>query len=152
MLFRSGGGGLLAGCALALADAAPKALVYAAEPADFNDTARSLAAGERLANAPGGKTICDAIVTPTPGRITFEINRKLVAGGLVASDAEVGRAMRLAFEHLRIVIEPGGAIALACVLAGRIDAVGKVIAVVASGGNVDADLFARMLGPADGTA
>lgn len=140
-----GGGGLVAGCALALADAAPGVPVFAAEPAGFDDTARSLAAGARLVNQPGNKTICDAIMTPTPGVITFEINRRLLAGGLVVTDAEVERAMSLALEHLKIVVEPGGAVALAAALSGKLATEGRSIAVVLSGGNVDRDLLTRVM-------
>lgn len=140
-----GGGGLIAGCATALRALLPEIRVYAAEPEGHDDTARSLARGERVANPPGVRSICDALLAPEPGELTFAINRRLLAGGLVVSDAEVRRAMALAFTELKVVVEPGGAVALAAVLAGRIDGRGKTVAVVLSGGNVDPDLYARVL-------
>ncbi|BCX17814.1 MAG: serine/threonine dehydratase [Geminicoccaceae bacterium] len=140
-----GGGGLIAGCATALRALLPDIRVYAAEPEGHDDTARSLARGERVANPPGVRSICDALLAPEPGELTFAINRRLLAGGLVVSDAEVRRAMALAFTELKVVVEPGGAVALAAVLAGRIDGRGKTVAVVLSGGNVDPDLYARVL-------
>ena len=114
-------------------------------PPEFDDTARSLAAGKRVANAPGKRSFCDALLAPSPGELTFEINSRLLAGGLAVSDEEVATAMRLAFRHLRIVVEPGGAVALAAALAGRLPTRGRTIGVVVSGGNVDAELFAQVL-------
>jgi threonine dehydratase len=143
-----GGGGLVAGTALALADRSPGTPVFAAEPVGFDDTARSLAAGERLANAPGATSFCDAIVTPMPGEVTFRINARLLAGGVAVSDAEVADAMRTAFDALRVVVEPGGAVALAAALSGKVPVAGRTVAVVCSGGNVDPDMFVRVL--ADG--
>lgn len=139
------GGGLMAGTATALAALVPDIALYVAEPAGFNDHARSLAAGQRLANAPGGSSICDALLSPQPGELTFPINRALVRGGVVADDREVGAAMRMAFRHLKLVVEPGGAAALAALLAGRLEVRGRTVVAVASGGNVDAALYARIL-------
>ncbi|MDW8124205.1 MAG: threonine/serine dehydratase [Geminicoccaceae bacterium] len=145
-----GGGGLVAGCATALKGLLPRVRVFSVEPEGHDDTARSLAAGERLANPPGVRSFCDALLAPEPGRLTFAINRRLLAGGLVVSDAEVRRAMRLAFSELKLVLEPGGAVALAAVLSGRVDCRGRTVAVVLSGGNVDPEPFARLLlEPAD---
>ncbi len=140
-----GGGGLISGCALALAERAPGAAIYAVEPESFDDTTRSLAAGVRQRIRPGAQSFCDALLAPMPGELTFAINRKLLAGGLVVSDDEVARAMRLAFVHLKLVLEPGGAVALAAVAAEKLDCRGKTVVVVASGGNVDADTFAAAL-------
>ncbi|HEX6013719.1 MAG TPA: threonine/serine dehydratase [Geminicoccaceae bacterium] len=140
-----GGGGLVAGCAVALARVAPDAAVYAVEPHGFDDTARSLAAGDRVANAPGGRSMCDALLAATPGDLTFAVNRRLLAGGLAVTDAEVGEAMRLAFRHLKLAVEPGGAVALAAALAGKLPIRGRTTGVVLSGGNVDAALFADVL-------
>jgi threonine dehydratase len=140
-----GGGGLVAGCAVALARVAPGAAVYAVEPHGFDDTARSLAAGDRVANAPGGRSMCDALLAATPGDLTFAVNRRLLAGGLAVTDAEVGEAMRLAFRHLKLAVEPGGAVALAAALAGKLPIRGRTTGVVLSGGNVDAALFADVL-------
>lgn len=140
-----GGGGLVAGCATALRALLPSVRVWAAEPEGHDDTARSLALGERVANPPGVRSFCDALLAPEPGELTFAINRGLLAGGLVASDAEVRRAMRLAFAELKLVVEPGGAVALAALLAGRLDCRDRTVAVVLSGGNVDPELYARIL-------
>lgn len=137
-----GGGGLIAGCATALRGRLPGVAVLAAEPEGHDDTARSLARGERVSNPPGVRSICDALLASEPGELTFAINRRLLAGGLVVSDDEVRRAMAAAFAELKIVVEPGGAVALAAVLAGRIDCRGRTVAVVLSGGNVDPDLYA----------
>lgn len=140
-----GGGGLTSGVALALEARAPGLRVRPVEPEGFDDTARSLAAGEILRNAALSGSICDAIVTPAPGQITFPIMARLCGPGLVVSDDEVLRAMALAFARLKIVIEPGGAVALAAALF-RPEALtsGAVIA-IATGGNVDAAVFRRAL-------
>jgi threonine dehydratase len=140
-----GGGGLVAGCAVALTGKLPGIAVYAVEPEGHDDTGRSLAAGERLANPPGQRSFCDALLAAMPGELTFAINSRLLAGGLAVSDAEVEEAMRLAFRHLRLVVEPGGAVALAAALSGRLPTRGRTVGVVVSGGNVDAELFARVL-------
>lgn len=140
-----GGGGLTAATALVAQELSPKTDVYAVEPALFDDTKRSLEAGERLANPPGGRTICDAIMTRIPFEETFEINRRLLAGGLVASDDEVRAAMRFAFETYKIVVEPGAAVGIAAVLNGRIDIKGKTIATVVTGGNIAPDRFCKLI-------
>ena len=136
-----GGGGLISGCALALSEMCPEAQLFTAEPEGFDDTARSLAAGERLSNEPGGKTFCDALILPTPGALTFSINARLLTAGFSVSDADVAGAMKAAFRFYKLVVEPGGAVALAAVLNGGYDARGKTVAVVCSGGNVDAGTF-----------
>lgn len=140
-----GGGGLIAGCALALERLSPSTRVYAAEPAGFDDTARSLQSGKPESAAAGAVTVCDALMAPTPGRLTFPINRRLLAGGVSVNDEMVFTAMRYAWEELKVVIEPGGAVALAAVLERLVDCDGQVAAVVLSGGNVDADLYRRVL-------
>jgi threonine dehydratase len=141
-----GGGGLISGCATALAHEMPQAEILAVEPEDFDDTARSLEAGERLDVVPGGQSFCDALLSPTPGELTFGINKRLLTGGLAVSDAQVAAAMRQAYNRLKLVVEPGGAVALAAALSGVFDCRGKTVAVVCSGGNVDAELFAQVLG------
>ncbi len=146
LLVCTGGGGLIAGCALAASGAASETRVYAVEPEGWDDTKRSLAAGERLANPQGGSTFCDALLAPTPGRLTFEVNRRLLAGGIAVSEAEVRAAMAFAFRHLKLVVEPGGAVALAALLAGKFPAKGRVVAAVISGGNVDPGVFASVIG------
>ncbi len=137
-----GGGGLSAGIATALSELSPETRIYAVEPEGFDDTGRSLEAGERVVNAAGGNTICDALMAPTPGALTYSVNSRLLAGALTASDGEVRAAMSLAYGTLKLVVEPGGAIALAALLAGGLDCRGKTVCVVLSGGNVDAELFA----------
>jgi threonine dehydratase len=139
------GGGLIAGIALAVKARVPAAKFYTAEPEGFDDTARSFKSGQREKNARMSGTICDALMTNTPGAITFEINRKLVGEGVTATDAEVGRAVAFAFRELKLVVEPGGAIGLAALLAGRLDVKGKVVVAVLSGGNVDTELFHRLI-------
>ena len=139
------GGGLIAGIATAVKARFPQAAVMCAEPEGFDDHARSLRAGHREAHDAKGRTICDALMALIPGEITFAINGRLLAQGIVASDAEVGTAMAFAFRELKLVVEPGGAVALAALLAGRIEARGKTIVIVLSGGNVDADLFAKLI-------
>lgn len=140
-----GGGGLVAGCALALTHLLPGIDVHSVEPSAFDDTARSLAAGRRLGNPPDARSFCDALLSPMPGELTFAVNSRLLARGLAVSDAEVAHAMRLAFRHLRLVVEPGGAVALAAALAGKLPVRGRTVGVVVSGGNVDAELFAKVL-------
>jgi threonine dehydratase len=139
------GGGLVTGCALALMEAHPGIAVYAAEPEGLDDMRRSLAAGERVANDPAARSICDALLAPMPGLITFALARRLLADSIAVSDDEVRHAMRIAFEDYKLVLEPGGAAALAAVLSGKLDIKGKTIAVVASGGNVDRADFAAAL-------
>jgi threonine dehydratase len=137
MLVCCGGGGLTSGVALALEARAPGMRVRPVEPAGFDDTARSLAAGKRLSNAAMTGSLCDAIVTPTPGELTFPILSRLCGPGLVVSDDESLRAIALAARHLRIVLEPGGAVALAAALFRRDEVAGDAVVVLASGGNVD---------------
>lgn len=143
VLVCTGGGGLAAGIALALAAEAPALRVRTVEPEGFDDAARSLLAGQRLSNPPGAATLCDAIMTPAPGRLTFPVLRRLAGPGLAVTDAEALRAMALAFRHLRIVLEPGGAVSLAAALFRPMT--GEAVICVASGGNVDPEVFARAL-------
>ncbi len=135
-----GGGGLTSGIALALEAKAPHLRVRPTEPEGFDDVARSLASGQRERNARAAGSLCDAILTPSPGELTFPVLKRLCGPGLVVSDEEALRAMVLAFTHLRIVVEPGGAVALAACLF-RKDLPERVIC-TASGGNVDAGIFA----------
>ena len=144
LLVCTGGGGMVAGCALALSAVSPGTRVYAVEPAGSEDTTRSLKAGERLGNAPGGSALCDALLAPMPGELTFAVNRERLAGGIVVMDDEVKAAMRFAFANLKLVVEPGGAVALAAVLARKAPP-GRTVGVIASGGNVDPAVFAEAL-------
>jgi threonine dehydratase len=144
----AGGGGLIGGCALAMEAEAPAAEVWAVEPEGWDDTRRSLEAGHRVSNDGAGSGLCDALLSMLPGELTFALNQPRLAGGLVVTETEIFRAMRFAFEHLKLVVEPGGAVALAAVLAHKLSARGRVVGVVVSGGNVDPAVFARAL--ADG--
>ncbi len=142
------GGGMAAGIGIAIEELSPATRVYSAEPRAFNDTERSLASGQRERNPATTGSICDALLSPMPGSVTFPINQRVLAGGLSATDDDVRAAMRAAFRHLRIVLEPGGAVALATVLNGRLKAAGVeggTVAVVASGGNVDPSAYAEIL-------
>lgn len=139
------GGGLIAGIALSLEALSPSTALTVVEPEAYDDHRRSLAAGERTTHEKGAVSICDALMAPLPGELTFPINRPRLKGALSVSDAEVAEAMRYAFSTLKLVVEPGGAVSLAALLAGKIEANGRTIGVVLSGGNVDPALFARVL-------
>ncbi len=139
------GGGLVAGCALVLRKEWPDIRIYAAEPEGFDDTARSLKSGQRETNLPGATSICDALLVPAPGELTFEINRALLTGGLAVSDMEVISAIRHAFSDARLVTEPGGATGLAAALHAKADIAGKTVCIVLSGGNIDPLRFAEFL-------
>ena len=138
-----GGGGLTSGISIALADRAPDFRVHPVEPKDFDDVARSLASGEIQKNKSLAGSICDAIVTPSPGILTFPIMKSHCGPGIIVTDDEALRAMAVAFSHFRIVLEPGGAVALAAALF-HANGTDEIIA-VASGGNVDSAVFERAL-------
>lgn len=138
------GGGLIAGINLSMAALAPEAPVVAVEPRDYNDFQLSIAAGERLTHAPARGTICDALMTDRPGELTFPINRRVDRVETV-SDAEVAEAVRYAFRTLKLVAEPGGAVSLAALLAGKIEARDRTTAIVLSGGNIDPGLFSAII-------
>lgn len=139
------GGGLVTGVALAVHARHPHTQVFAAEPEGHDDLARSLQSGRIESNAPGIRSICDALLVERMGEIPFALARTHLAGAAAASDDDVRAAMRLAFQHLKIVLEPGGAAALAAALAGRVDIKGRTVVLIASGGNVDAEVFAAAL-------
>jgi len=145
VLVPCGGGGLTAATAVVMRMLSPATQVFSVEPELFDDTRRSLEAGKPVPNPKGRRTICDAIMTPIPNDVTFPINLALLAGGLVASDEEVRAAMRFAFQHYKIVVEPGAAVGIAAVLNGAIDIRGKTVATVVTGGNVDAARFCALL-------
>lgn len=144
VLISCGGGGLSSGCAIAIKARSPETRVYTVEPAGFDDTMKSLKSGKRERNDPAARSICDALQTETPGEWPFRYLKKLVSGGLVVSDDEVREAMRFAFRHLKMVVEPGGAVALAAALSGKIQTAGMTTIIVLSGGNVDRKLFAEI--------
>jgi len=141
----AGGGGLIAGTGLAVKHAHPDAQIWAAEPEGFDDHRRSLEAGARVANDRLTGSICDAIITPTPGELTWQLNARQLSGGIAVSDEEALEAMAFAWRHFKIVIEPGAVVALAGVLSGKLDVAGKTVCVLATGGNVDRAVFARAL-------
>lgn len=140
------GGGLMAGVGLAFDTLSPDTRLWSAEPAGFDDTARSLAAGRRLSNDPSARSICDALLTPEPGELTWSVNSRLLDGGAVVTDDEALAAVAFAFRHLKLVLEPGGAVALAAALQRRPEAQGRTVLVIASGGNVDPATFSRAIG------
>ena len=140
------GGGLLSGIATAVKALSPTTAVFGVEPTGYDDTLKSLQAGERRPMTPTHRTLCDALETPCPGELTFPILLKTVADIAVVTDAEVAKAMRYAFSTLKLVVEPGGSAGLAALLAGKISGFGgKTVGLVLSGGNVDPELFARVL-------
>ena len=139
-----GGGGLIAGCATVAKSLRPGARIVGVEPEAGNDTARSIAAGERVEiDVP--RTIADGLQTTAPGELTFEINRQLVDEIVVVSDAEILDAMAFLFDRMKLVTEPSGASAAAALLAGRAEAGGARVGVVISGGNVGAARFAELM-------
>lgn len=145
------GGGLAAGVALAVTHEMPRARITIVEPHGFDDFRRSLASGKRESNERAAGSVADALMAPSPGVIPFEIGRRLFAGAVTVADREIAAAMRFAFEELKLVVEPGGVVALAALLAGRIETRGRTIGVVLSGGNVDPETFHRLVGePARG--
>lgn len=148
MLVCCGGGGLTAGCALAAEGVSPRTVVHPCEPAHFDDMARSLIAGHRVSIEPGHRSICDAIVTPEPGEFTFSINQPRVGAGLVVTDDEVLAAIAFAVRELKLVVEPGGAAALAALLAGKLPTTDRTTVVVVTGGNIDPAILARAIGAA----
>ena len=143
-----GGGGLIAGCCLAVEAMSPWTRRFAVEPAGFDDTVRSLASGRRETNPPDARTLCDALQAATPAQLPFAINQPLLEGAVAVTDAEVAHAMRFALEELRMVVEPGGSVALAALLAGRLTLEGRPAALVLSGGNVDLPILERALAAA----
>lgn len=141
----TGGGGLLAGISIGIHHHFPDVTIIAAEPEGFDDFKRSLESGKRVSNDPNARSICDAIVTPTPGEMTFAINSQHVSQAVAVSDDDALNAIAVAWQYLKIVAEPGGAVALAAILAGKVDVRNKTTVVIVSGGNVDQDIFNRAL-------
>lgn len=144
VLVGCGGGGISAGMAVAINALSPDTGVYTVEPEEFDTTARSLRDGVRRRNEESARSICDALQSESPGELPFAIHRKLGTASLVVSDAEVKAAMRFAFLHLKIVVEPGGAVSLAAVLSKKVDCKNKTTAIVLTGGNIDAEFFSEI--------
>ena len=140
-----GGGGLTSGCATILEDLSPQTAVWIAEPEGFDETWASIKSGEIQRADITQRTICDAIATPAPGRLTFPIMQRLVRGGVTLTEDDVGEAMVFAYKYLKLVVEPGGAVALAAVLSGKFPCGGRTTAITLSGGNVDPSLYAEIL-------
>lgn len=145
VLVCTAGGGLLSGVALAVKAARRDTMVHPVEPERFDDFARSLASGELCQNEARSGSICDALLVDQPGELTFAVAKELCGPGVVVTDEEVAEAMRFAFLELKLVIEPGGAVALAALLSGRFNAKGKTVAALISGGNVDPVLFSKII-------
>jgi threo-3-hydroxy-L-aspartate ammonia-lyase len=143
LLVPVGGGGLIAGSATAATGLCPSCEVVGVEPESGDDTARSLAAGQRI-RVPVGRTIADGQQIDIPGERTFAVVRERVAAIVTVSDAEIVAAMRFAFERLKLVLEPSGATALAALLAGKVAASGRRTGVIFSGGNVDVARFREL--------
>lgn len=139
------GGGLLGGIALAVKARSSATELWGVEPAGFEDLRLSLEAGEGVAITPTGRSLCDALESPSPGLLTFPLLKAHLAGALAVTDREVADAMRYAFEVLKLVVEPGGCVGLAALLAGKLPIAGRTFGVVLSGGNVDPELFAKIL-------
>lgn len=146
LICNASGGGLLAGFAVAFEGVSPDTEVYVSEPDGHDDLIRSLEAKKIVSNAPGTRSIADALMSPEPGVLPFEIHKRRVKGGFTASNDQLLDAMSFAFHHLKLVVEPGGANGLAVLLNNRtyFAARGPVL-VVLSGGNVDADMFAKAI-------
>ena len=148
LLCPASGGGLLAGVNLVFETLSPETMAYVVEPEGYEDHALSLAAGEPTAIKPGRMSLCDALMAPRPGDIPFAINKRRLKGAFAVSDDEALAAMAFAFRHLKLVLEPGGAVALAAVLTHKLELEGRSALVIASGGNVDPNVFRLALASA----
>jgi len=148
VLVACSGGGLAGGIATAVKAGSPTTDIMTVEPEGFDDMARSLRAGRRERNAKLSGSICDALLAETPGETTFAVAQTVLSGGLVVTDDEVRDAIRFAFADLKLVVEPGGAVALAAVLAGRLPTKDRTTVAVISGGNIDPAMLSGILGAA----
>ena len=145
VLVGASGGGLISGVSIAVKEMSPSTQIWSVEPEGFDDLARSLAKGARQRNTRLSGSVCDALMAATPGELTFEMARQNLAGGLSVTDEEAKAAVRFAFRELKLVVEPGGAVSLAAILAKKLPFEGKTVAAVLSGGNVDPALFAEII-------
>lgn len=146
VLVCTSGGGLAGGIAVALEHLSPETRVHTVEPEGFDDYARSLEAGARVANQRLTGSVCDALLANSPGAISFGIGRRRMSPGIVVSDEEALQAVAFAARELKMVLEPGGAVALAALLTGKVEVAGRTVVAVASGGNIDDAMLARALG------
>ncbi len=146
LLAPCGGGGLLAGVSTAVRALSPATAIYGVEPEHYDDHRQSLRAGRRLKLRTRTATHCDALTAPIPGEVTWPINQANVGGFLAVSEVEVRNAIRYAFHHLKLVLEPGGAVALAAILHNKLPVRGKTVVIIASGGNIDGNLLISCLG------
>ena len=140
-----GGGGLIAGVSTAIIEQYPNVPIYAVEPEDYNDTYLSLKNNKITEVDVSKKSICDSLLANKPGELTFSINKENLKGSLLVSDLEALKAMKYAFQYFKIILEPGGAVALASALFNKIDIKNKTVVIIASGGNVDPDIFEKSL-------
>ena len=140
-----GGGGLIAGISTTIRAKFEKTKIFSVEPEYFDDTKKSLENNEIISNSMNHKSICDALLAEKPGNITFGINKLNLTSGLSVTDNEALKAMNAAYKHFKIVLEPGGAVALAAAISGKIDIKNKNVLVIASGGNVDKNVFESCL-------
>ena len=140
-----GGGGLISGCSLAVKELSPDTEIYGVEPEEFNDVQRSLESGKIERNVKNAGSICDAILTPEPGPMTFDIMNRNLSGVLTISDHEALVAVKYAWEKMKLVAEPGASAGLAALLAGKIDVKGKTVCLILSGGNIDEETFSEAL-------
>ena len=139
-----GGGGLISGTAIALQHHFPGIKVWAAEPENYDDTTRSLVAGERISNNTNTPSICDSIVTPIPGELTFPIMQERLAGGKVVNESNIMEAMIDIMTYLKLIVEPGGSVGLAAILAGLLDSRDKTTLVILSGGNIRLEMLSKL--------
>lgn len=146
VLVGASGGGLVSGVSIAVKELSPGTEVYSVEPEGFDDLARSLKSGARERNAQLSGSICDALMAATPGEITFAVAQRNLAAGLSVTDEEAKAAVRYAFEELKLVLEPGGAVSLGAILAGKVPTKGRVVAALLTGGNVDPEVFSAIIG------
>jgi threonine dehydratase len=140
-----GGGGLLSGVSLVVKELSPTTAIWGAEPSAYDDLAQSLTTGERVTIKPSVRTLCDALESPATGDITWPILKANLTGAVGLTDPEIAETLRYAFSTLKLVIEPGGAAGLAALLTGKVEAKGRTVGLVVSGGNVDPELYAKIL-------
>jgi len=140
-----GGGGLIAGSSFYLKKNFPKIINYSVEPKEFNDTQLSLLNNKIISNQESSRSICDALLATHPGELTFEINKYTLSGGLTVSDIEVKKTIKQIAEFLKVMVEPGGAVAAAALLSKKIDVKNKIVVVMLSGGNIDYEFFSEIV-------